>query len=429
VGAGRDQLGTGEQRTLATRTDEGFMKFAAHPAGYTVKLTRGLRTARQATEELWVADGRLWAYDAARPPPFAPRAVAPRTPPLPGAPELDLRDLAPTGDGTGTVRWRPDARAAWREARFHVAHTEPVAIDSLVALPDGGLLGGATQYHGFFRFDPGDRSVRPYPAIGISGGPRTVVGDRVYLAGYPNGVLYVYDPRRAWTATREPAPDANPRHLGNFAQAGAHYAYFLEPAANGRLYYVGRRERDGVGTGVGSYDPATARFAGHHDGLDDFDPRGAVVVGDPPTLVVAGRARGVADAPLVLFDAELRPRGRQLVRPGIRDTGLLFPTADPRVVIGVSATDGAIYRHDLGTGGALTYHPLSGPVLGAAQRPADRSIWLVLGGSLWRFDAATLEAERVRELPAPPAGPGLLVWQGDRLFWACQSELRALAVP
>ena len=55
-----------------------------------------------------------------------------------------------------------------------------------------------------------------------------VLGGTTYFTGYPNGVLYAYDPSKPWTANKEPRPDANPRYLGNFADAGAHYAYFLD---------------------------------------------------------------------------------------------------------------------------------------------------------------------------------------------------------
>jgi hypothetical protein len=418
---------TGELRILATRGDDGFMQLDTRAEGVSVTLIRGLHTPEQRSEIQWCADGRLFPFVPGQPPPFPARKVAPRGAPVRGAPEVDVAAVDPDGGGVGHVRWRPDSASAWREASFHVAHTAPVDIDSLVALPDGTLLGGAAQYHGFFRYDPRDRSIRRYRSLGISGGPRTVVGGVIYVAGYPNGALYAYDPRTPWTATRQPRPDANPAYLGNFAAAGAHYAYFLEPSRSGRLYYAGRRERDGVGGGVGSYDLATKQFAGHHVGLDTLDPRGLAVLDDLQRVVYSGRSTTAAAAQLVLFDRALAEQGRQTVVPGMRDTGQLFTTAERGVIVGVSATDRVIYRHDVAAGTVLATKPLPGSVLAATQRPADRSIWIIVDRALWRYDPVTLASRRVSELPEPPAGAGLLVWQGARLFWASASQLRQIA--
>src|SRR6185312_10279714 len=108
---------------------------------------------------------------------------------------------------------------------------------------------------------------------------------------YPNSVLYAYDPKRPWTGTtpeKASAPDANPLLLGNFTQAGAKYAYFMVPAQK-RLYFAGRLERDGTGGGIGYYEPATKRFAGHHDKLVDVTPAGLVVLPKLQRIVLSSR--------------------------------------------------------------------------------------------------------------------------------------------
>jgi hypothetical protein len=149
-------------------------------------------------------------------------------------------------------------------------------------------------------------------------------------------------------------------------------------------------------------------------------------------VVYSGRATGEDPARLVVFDRELAERGRQAVRGVQRDTGRLFATPSPRVILGVSAAERVIYRHDVAAAVTLEVRALPDAVVAMTQRASDRSIWLVLGAALWRYDATTLEATRVRDLPgpaSPPAGAGLLVWQGDHLFWATTSELRELAIP
>src|SRR5262249_6703216 len=147
---------------------------------------------------------------------------------------------------------------------FQVKYTAAIPIESLIGLPDGMLLGSARQYHGFFKFDPGAKKTQPLGQLDLSGGPRARWHDHIYLSGYPNAPLYEYDATRAWIANQ------NPTLLGRFLASGTHYAYFLE-SSGARLYYVGRRERDGVGSGIGFFDGDTRQFAGHHDGLSALD--------------------------------------------------------------------------------------------------------------------------------------------------------------
>ena len=423
---------TGEQRILATRGDDGFMQLDTRADGVSVTLISGLHTPQQSSEIWWCADGQLFPFVPGQSPPFTARAVAPADAPVHAAPEIDASAVDPSGDGTGHLRWRADAQSPWRDASYHVSYTSPVAIDSLVALPDGSLLGGAAQYHGFFRYAPGagskDGSLARFPSLGISGGPRTVVNGRVYLSGYPNGVLYAYDPTRPWTASLTPSATDNPSYLGNFAAAGAHYAYFLEPSASGRLYYAGRRERDGVGGAIGSYDIAGAQFAGHHDALASLDPSGLAVLDDLQLVVYSGKSLTTDAAQLVVYDRDLTERARQTVLPGMRDTGQLFRAADPGVIVGISASDRVIYRHDVARGAVLAHVALPGAVIAATQRPSDGSLWIVLGSALWRYDAATLAAIHVADLPGAPTS-GMLIWQGTQLFWATGAALQSIATP
>src|SRR5262249_5734712 len=155
--------------------------------GITVTLIRGLRTPQQSSEIQWCADGRLVPFAPGQPPPFRARRVAPRAAPLVHAPEVDTSELDPDSDsgadgaGTGHLRWRLDANAPWRDASFRIARTAAVDIDSLVALPDGTLLGSAAQYHGFFRYDPASRALHRYRSLGLSGGPRAILGGVTYF--------------------------------------------------------------------------------------------------------------------------------------------------------------------------------------------------------------------------------------------------------
>jgi hypothetical protein len=407
---------TKEHRLLATRADEGFIEFDPRPEGIAVKLASGMRTARQTSEVLWCVDGQLVAK------PSRPRDVKPAFHPLTDAPELDLANVNPDSSGTGRIRWR-DRSGPWREATFRVKRTTPVEIESLHPLPDGTLLGNAKQYHGFFRYDPADNATTRLGPLDLSGGPRATIGNTIYLTGYPNGLLYAFDATKPWSTE-------NPRSLGSFSEAAARYAYFLIPAANGRLYYAGRRERDGVGAGVGFYDPATERFAGHHDGLDTLDPQGLAVVNDK--VIFSGRlASGASDpeARLVVYDLELRERERLRVKSGLASTGAIYPTNDKHLVVGLVREANAIYQFDLETKKLVIWTDLPQPLGPHTRRERDGSIWYVAGTDLVRLDPVTFEERIVGQLPKQPNGAEILTWLGDRLYWASGSELREITTP
>ena len=223
---------------------------------------------------------------------------------------------------------------------------------------------------------------------------------------------------------------SNPRSLGNFSEAAARYAYFLEPAPNGRLYYAGRRERDGVGAGVGYYDPKTEKFAGHHDGLDTLDPQGLAIIGDK--VVFSGRLASGAtqgEAQLVVYDLEMRERERLRVQSGLASTGAIFPTGDKRLVVGVVREANAIYQYDLEAKRLVIWTTLQQPLGPFTRRDRDGSIWYAMGVDLMRLDPITFEEQLVGQLPKPTNGAEILSWLGDRLYWASGSELREITTP
>jgi hypothetical protein len=406
---------TKEQRVLATQGKEGFIEFEPRAEGIAVKLVSGLRTQNAQSDVMWCADGRL---TTAKP---RPRDVIPRENPISRAPDLDLDGANPGLDGVGRVRWRDGN--AWRDVPFRIKHTVPVEIDSLVAAPDGTLLGSAKQYHGFFRYDPKAGTTTRLAAIGVSGGPRTTVGNTVYIAGYPKGVLYAYDATKPWSVP------ANPRSLGNFAEAAAHYATALVPAANGRLYFAGRRERGGVGGGIGYFDPRGEVFGGHHDKLESLDPSGLAVVDD--RVIYAGRTTGpnAGDAQLVVYNLELVEQQRLVVRPGLATTGAIFSTKDKHIIVGVIPEANALYQYNIAERRLWSWRDLSAPLGPFARRQADGSIWYTSGTDLIRLDATTFEERRVGTLPETPTGADHLSWLGDRLYWASGSQLREITAP
>jgi hypothetical protein len=447
---------TGQQQVLWKAFDSWIGGFNNFPEGTRSGLTTGMGTPEKKTEFIWLADGKMFPYnlaDRTKDIQFTPRQLeVVKSEPLPeGAPELDLSQLSADSNGIGRVFWREAGSKddkAWKEVSFKIHYPIPVSIESLIGLPDQTLLGNAKQYQGFFRYSPKAKKTDFYGAHGPSGGPRVVVGNKVYITGYPNGVTYVYDFEKPWTANRRKEELAakhalsevelktlNPRKLGNFADAGAHFAYFLIPSKNGKLYYGGRRERNGIGGGVGWYDPETNSFGGHFENLSTLTPRGMVVLDDIQRVVYSGEFKAdpklpdMKEAQLVVYDMELKELERFTVKPGMKNTGLLLNGAQPGEFIGISEDEGVLYRYDLKAKKVLDWKPLPAGGIGnnSFVRRADGMWWGVMGGQLVRLDPATLE---IKSFGKFDNAPSLLAWAGDELFGTRGTEvLKVLLAP
>jgi hypothetical protein len=450
---------TGEQKVLWKATDAWIDGFNYFPVGIRTGLVTNMSgpVNQRKKDFFWLADGQMFPCDLSKgytptDIPFKPRNLLPvRDVGAPaGAPELDLSQISADQDGVGRVFWRPaGSQEEFKEVRCKVTNMTPVDVESLVTLPDNTLLGNAVQYQGFFRYNPKTEKATFYGAHGPSRGPRTVVGDKVYICGYPKGMLYVYDPKQPWTSNRRTESLAaagkmdeaalatlNPRKLGNFRDADAHYAYFLIPSKNGRLYFGGRRERDGVGGAVGWYDPKTNTFAGHHKDLSFLTPRGMVVLDDMQRIVYSGELgsdpaqpdKKPAEAQIVVYDMELKELERITIKPGMKNTGLLLNGAKPGEFIGISEDEGVLYRYDLKNKKLLDWKTLPTGGIGnnSFVRGKDGMWWGVMGGHLVRLDPATLEIKSFGRIENPP---GLLSWVGDELFGVRGAEVIKIELP
>lgn len=421
-------IDTGESRILATRSgDQPWMSLETRPEGIRAQLITGVHTPQVHSDYVWCVDGKTLPADLGTRPSFKAHKLVPPDASIPGAPDIDITRLNPDISGIGRIRWRPAGSTDWKVAEFKVKHTTPIDIEALIALPDGSVLGGSKQYHGLFKTDGS--------SLAFLGGPtpsRTVfevLDGTVYAAGYPNSVLYAYDPGRPWTGTtadKASEPGANPRMLGNFAQSGAKYGAFMTASAD-RLYYAGWLERDGVGTGVGYYQPSTKQFGGQHDRLADLMPSGLAFVPDVQRVVLSTHVRHGSQAThgeLVVLDKDLKEVDRFVVRPDLADTGLVFATPLKGVIIAV--TSDAVYRYAITEKHLVDWKPLSGTVLAVAPR-RDGSLWAVVGASLVRIDPRTLDTVTFGSPDSLPAGIEHLVWQGADLYASVGADLYRIA--
>lgn len=374
---------TGQASVIATRDAYGWMKLQSTERGASATLIANRQGPNPERQQVWLRDGAL----ATEPP---GRDVRARAGVLHGAPAITVPVAT---DGAG------------RFGKFKVAETQPVTLEGLFAAADGSVLGQASQYHGLFRYDPRARTTTVAP-LPLSQGVFASAAGRTFVAGYPNGMLVEL-------GRTEP--------LGHFTAAGAHYAAALV-ASGDALYFAGRRERDGVGSGLGRYDLATHQFIGTHEQLENLQPRGLAVVGD--RVVLSGAALDGKDGTLAVFDRALRPLARPVVKPGATSTGEIYP-AEGNAVVGLVREARAAYRYDVVANRLLAWREVG--AIGPTARRPDGSLWWIAGTMLERLDPATLEITHfgeVRDLGTPTA----LAWQGDELYAIAGADLRKLQV-
>ena len=317
-------------------------------------------------EDYWIADGVLYPSASG----FTPRDVTPTGP----VQTADAHDVDWSDAGQGIVRWRDRGSVgAYTDINFNPT-TAPVDLQNITELPDHDLLVAAANYAGFARYDV---TFTELPAAIMS---QAIFAERgAWICGYPNGALYFYDSTLAWN------PGTNPESKGAYSVTDMKYPYFLQ-LYNNRLYCLGRRERSGVGGGLGYFDTVGETFSGHHDDpLGNYTPRGMVVLGAAGKVVVSGETIDHTPAKLLVYDLNLAPIEELEVNEDT-NTGLLFHDTG-EIVVGV--TSGGAYRYNLDTGSLLGTTAFGAAVTAVTQR-ADGQILVMAGTTLIQMDPSTL---------------------------------------
>lgn len=372
-------LNTNTPTVLLTTSGPGMQRieFETRTNGFSANTySNGVQT------RYWMADGALSAYPGSGAPPGGARAVAQYTNPVPTPPQIDW------SRGIGQVLWRPyGSTGEWTLIEYEVEFTDPVAIQSLTALSDGSAFGNTDQYCGFFSYDPDTDDFQWYGAWegGVSSPTLLPIdANTVYIAGYPSGALYRYDPEQTWNVL------SNPEYLGSYG-TNVRYPYFLQLAESGKLYAAGRRERDSEGSGLGVYDIAEDTFTTTTTGLDDYGPRGFVLLEDAGLLVFSGElleSSELTEAQVITYDLDMVEQDRWTIVADRTETGELFwVPGESDVVIGVSrSTPPLLYRLDVVTGDVLDSVDLTGSTISGAGQSHDGSVWAVIGDEIVSID-------------------------------------------
>jgi len=400
--------GTGKWETLlTTERVGGTLGVGQFRYGCTASARKVVGTSGEKID-YWLRGGRaVVRKDPREPPPWDEPRPARQLVDLPPRPEVSPAKVEPGPDGRAELWYRTaEARAAapsrppadasleslgWKVFRYQVP-TYPQAIYRLTELPDGRLLGTAGAYQGNFVFDPARGRAEHLGKCHLSHYATAVLGGKIYMSGYPNSPLYVYDPQKPWTAGAGEAggrtlddadPRSNPRRLLYMSEhAGTHKMYGAAAGADGRAYFGGQWIRNGAAGGLAWYDPKTEKAGGFWEAFSNYQVT---------HLAAADRGRYIVISTRRIEDTLLgKPKPRQ-GKLFVFDTqaGRIVREAEP-------AADAKGAGHIVGVAGSR--------VLGWTENPAEA------GGKssiLYGFDAATGSVEFARTLPWPlPAAIG-----------------------
>jgi hypothetical protein len=201
---------------------------------------------------------------------------------------------------------------------------------------------------------------------------------------------------------------------------------------NGRIYMVGRNERNGVGTGVGWYDPEAETWGGHTTNLSEVTAVSVVELSTLGCVVLASRPRVANGAPaqLITFDYDLVEQSRQTVLAGLASCGTIY-TIDGSTIIGITDTPASkgptntssIYRWSLETSTLIDWTVLSARAESMARKSTNVLV-VMLGTSLVEINLTTLAITTLAALDVDTKKSSSLVWQEGSAYWNQGSDVR-----
>jgi hypothetical protein len=344
-------------------------------------------------------------------------------------PEFDLSDADPalTPDRSAVLRYRLGRDSNWKEIRFRPP-LYGMSIGTLHALPDGRLFAGNGDRGGYFFYDPKSSQSTYLGRIPLEHHCTAFVDGRLYMAGYPGGLLYEFDIAKPWTASYSdrttkgtpaggagkgagkapksgkkstrakpaPAPESdpvdpplpatpggaseNPRFLCQLKDfCGMHFANSAAVGADGRAYFGGFWYRDGEGGGFAWWDP------GKHAGGGFSEPLSTMAVAH---LSTADDGRYVVISATLVTD-------RVLNKPTPPQARLhVFDTRAGKAIREIEPLPGAVSTGLIAPGPGST-------IVGLAASPGVEGGWVIYG-----VDVESCEVRYRRQFPAPPAAKG-----------------------
>lgn len=421
--------------------------------GWVAQIHNGIPGPGEYTQYWCLADptnpnGQIYVYnDGDDPPVGLGRDVTPLTNPLVNPPEID------SSGGLGVVGWRDNGSTGpFTYVDYTVTHAAPVPIEVMVTAPDGILI-GAQQYQGFVRYDgtthtgewfgaqSGNTIAQPLalyvPSI-----------DSIFLAGYPDGTLFDYDPESPW----ETFPtQVNPALLGFYGPSGNQksrikFAGYPSPPSGfgssgslvwdpstgtGRLYCAGTKERTGSGAGIGYWDRQSNTIEGTADSpLDTVQPQGLALAAPGRIAMSTITLDSSTPAPLYVFDKDLALVATQFPVAGVSNLGPIFPTSQAHIICG-AYVDGVLKLYRWNTQTASIVQAVTTTYTGdldcATVRIDDGSVWLAVGNTVVRVDPDTLGTEDAVDITTIAPTSAMAFYAND-LYMSSQAELWSAAI-
>jgi hypothetical protein len=324
----------------------------------------------------------------------------------------------------------------------------PSVIRQLDLLPDGRLIGSASNYENFFLFDPKTSRCETLGKLFLSHYATCFVGGKVYLTGYPSTRLYEYDPAKPWTVrTGAPplatgtgtleqpySPTSNPRHLVRMADIiRTHHGLFAAAGADGRVYVGAHAEHQyGVGGGLGWWDPKTETYGGLREPFEPYDVAGLAAANKGTLIVYSSRTvkEHPSEAKLFFYDTRQVKIVREVVPlPGRKNTGLILEALDG-VIVGMSPYErggSTLYAVQVSTGNVLRRRDFTVQCVGDFRLCPDGHIWTFLSSGspespsvLARINPANFDVKLVGRVDSPSR----IAFVGGDVYLAGQPALR-----
>ncbi len=212
------------------------------------------------------------------------------------APEVYTGQLYPDANKTATLWWRPagskgKGKDGWQKIVLENVEKYPLSLHRLEVLPNGLIFGTGDGYKGRFLFDPKTDKVS---YLGRGGGSMyglTVCGTKLYWSGYDCARIFEFDPAKPWNLETGLLPweggrinstdelafekSTNPRRVHKvpdviFQETRVKKMLSGTTAADGRVYFGGKGQRDYEGGGLSWYDPKTGEFGGMWKPFDNI---------------------------------------------------------------------------------------------------------------------------------------------------------------
>lgn len=294
----------------------------------------------------------------------------------------------------------------------------------------------------------------------------TTIGDKVYLASYPEARLSVYDTGRPIRFGTE-APD-NPRDLGRFDEVG-YRPNALISSPDGKLWIGSGPDYGLIGGTLAWYDPATEESNSHRAIVPDMSPTSLLWLDDLEQVLVGLSIEVGTGAEVQRFDAgwalwdpvadelawwgdlgvddmadvtSLAPAGDGLVYALIGRGDHLLTAGAPPIAPRLALIDPA--KRELVSiawlpeeFGALSWHGHH-----SLRVAPNGDVYGATAYAIFRILPGTCEVERVWQVDEPE--PRLGVWMtslspnsidlvgpivGDEMFFATGWRLRAITLP